>query len=79
MKPISPFQPPAGAELPRTLREVYADTLGAAERELQAAQLAVRADDSNENRARYARALAEHDKLSSQFPFVAAGAGDTEV
>lgn len=79
MKPIPPFQPPAGGELPRTHREVYAEALKAAELELRAAQAAVRANDSNENRARYARALAENDKLAAQFPFVAAGAGDVEV
>lgn len=78
-KPIPPFQAPAGGQLPRTHREVYAEALKAAELELRAAQAAVGTDDSNENRARYARALAENDKLSAQFPFIAAGAGDVEV
>lgn len=78
-KPIPPYQAPAGGPLPRTLRETYAEALRLAEVELRAAQAAVAATGSDEDRARYARALAEHDKLSAQFPFVAAGAGDTEV
>ena len=73
------LQPAAGSELPKTLREAYAETLRAAEVEYREAQAALAKDDSNEARARYARALAEYDKLSAQFPFIAAGAGDTEV
>ncbi len=73
------LQSPIGSPLPRTLREAYAEALRAAEVEFRGAQDALRADDSNEARARYARALAEYDKLQGQFPFIAAGAGDVEV
>jgi hypothetical protein len=65
--------------LPRTLKETYAEALMHAEREYRAAQEAVKADDSNENRARYARALCGYDLLQGMFPFVAAGAGDAEA
>ncbi len=80
MKPLPPrLQVPAGGPLPRTLREVYAEALKAAEFEYRMAQSELDLDDSNAARARYARALAEYDKLQAQFPFVAAGAGDVEV
>lgn len=70
------WQPPAGWPLPKTNREAFADALGEAEREFRAAQAALAQDDSNENRARYARALAYYDELQGTFPFVAAGFGD---
>ena len=47
-----------------------------AEREYRNAQVAVGEDDSNENRARYSRALYEYDQLQDMFPFVRAGACD---
>lgn len=70
---------PAWFPLPKTLRAAFAEALRAAEVEYREAQAALFRDDSNEARARYARVLAEHDKLSALFPFVADGAGDTEV
>ncbi len=73
------LQTTAAQQLPRTRREIYAEALKAAELEYRTAQDALKTDDSNEARARYARALAEYDKLQGQFPFVAAGAGDVEV
>lgn len=71
------LQGTAAQSLPKTLREVYAEALKAAELEYRTAQAAL--DDSDAARARYARALAECDKLQAQFPFVASGAGDVEV
>ncbi|MEN9796429.1 MAG: hypothetical protein RL653_125 [Pseudomonadota bacterium] len=56
------FQLPAGWPLPKISREAFADALAR--------------NDSNENRARYARALAFYDELQGAFPFVAAGLGD---
>ena len=79
-KPLPPrLQSPIGGPLPTTLREAYAEALKMAEVEYRAAQAAFTADDSDTARARYARALAEYDKLQAQFPFIAAGAGDVEV
>jgi hypothetical protein len=40
-----------------------------AEREYRAAQAVVGKDDSNENRARYARALYEYQQLQRMLPF----------
>ncbi len=80
VKPPPPrLQGVAGGPLPRTLRETYAEALKSAELEYRAAQAALGGDDSDQARARYARALAEYDKLQAQFPFIAAGAGDVEV
>lgn len=80
MKPLPPrLQVPIGSPLPSTLKASYAETLRRAELEYRLAQIALRGDDSSEARARYAMALANLDKLSAQFPFVAAGAGDVEV
>lgn len=61
-------------KLSRTNREAYADMLADCERELRAAQEALRADDSNENRDRYAKAVFAYDRIQGQFPFIAAGA-----
>ncbi len=72
-KPLPPrLQTTASHPLPLTLREAYAEALKAAELEFRTAQTAG-------DPARYARALAEYDKLQGQFPFVASGAGDVEV
>lgn len=72
-KPPPPLQGEAGrGELPRTLRETYAEALKAAEREYRDAQ-------ASGDPARYARALAEYDALQGAFPFVAAGLGDVEA
>lgn len=78
-KPAPPPQVPVGAPLPRTYREMFAEKMKAAEVELRAAQAAVAADGSNENRARYADALAAQNEVEGMFPFIAAGAGDEEV
>ena len=67
------------ARVALTLREVYAAALMSAEHEYREAQSTQAKDDSDPARARYARALAEYDKLQGQFPFVAAGLGDAEV
>lgn len=61
-----------------TPRETYAEALKAAELEYRTAQAALTGGDEAA-RARYARALAEYDKLQAQFPFVAAGAADAEA
>lgn len=76
---LPPLQVPVGSPLPRTYREMFAEKMMDAERELRAAQDAVRADDSDENRARYAKALGVQNELEAMFPFIAAGAGDEEV
>lgn len=79
-KPPPRLQAPAGPELPRAVREVYATALLEAEHELRAAQAAVRLDDCNANRERYALALATYDRLQGSFPFIAAGlSGDAEA
>ena len=83
MTPAKPppgiFQPPTGAELPKSLRETYAEALKAAERELREAQGALSVDDGDDARARYARALMNYDVLQGSFPFVAAGACDAQA
>jgi hypothetical protein len=71
--------PPGWHALPRAHREVYAAALMAAEKQLRDAQAQLRADDSRENRAHYARALANYDLLQGMFPFVAAGAADAQA
>ena len=68
-----------GGALPGTLREVYADALKAAELEYRTAQAALAESSDDAARSRYARALADYDKLQSQFPFVAAGSGDVDA
>ncbi len=65
-------QIPAKHALPLPLREVYAEALKAAELEYRTAQ-------ASGDPARYARALAEYDRLQAAFPFVAAGSGDVEA
>lgn len=70
---------PAGSATVASSREAYAEALRSAELELRAAQGALRVDDSNSNRARYAAALANYDQLQGMFPFVAAGAGDVQA
>ncbi len=77
MKGPLTFEAPIGGLLPRTLREVYAEALKAAELEYRTAQLAL--DGTDAAQQRYTRALVEYDKLQGQFPFVAAGQGDVEV
>jgi len=47
--------------------------------EFRTAQKAFERDDSNEARARYAKALADYDALQGMFPFIAAGLGDEVV
>jgi len=74
-----PFQTPMTAELPKTRREIYAESLRLDEREFRDAQKALEGDDSNESRARYAKALADYDALQGMFPFIAAGLGDEVV
>lgn len=71
-------QPPVGWPLPTTNREEFARLLGMAEAELQAAQRALAADDSDANRHRYAHALAIYDRVQGLFPFAAAGWTDVE-
>ena len=73
-----PFQAPTGGELPRTLRETYAEALKDAEREHRAAQAAMLAYEPGAQE-RYARPLYDYDRLQGMFPFVAAGAGDENV
>lgn len=75
----TPLQAEAGGPLPRTLRETYAEALKKLERELRDSQAALASDDSEANRARYARALFEFDQVAGMFPFVAAGAGDAQA
>lgn len=77
--PLPPLQFPPGAQLPRTLRETYAQALLAAETTYRETQAALARDDSNQNRARYARALYEYDRLQATFPFIAAGRGDAQA
>lgn len=78
-KPLPPrLQHPAGA-MPQLLREVYADALKLAELEYRTAQAALAENSDDAARSRYARALADYDRLQAQFPFVAAGLGDIEV
>lgn len=73
-------QPPIDSgELPKTLKETFAEKMMLAHRELVHAQRAVQTDDSDENRARYAKALYDYDQLQGMFPFVAAGAGDVQA
>lgn len=80
MKPLPPrLQGTADMSLPHTLREAYAEVLKAAELEYRTAQAALATDGSDDARARYARALAEFDKLQAQFPLVPRGAGDEEM
>lgn len=79
--PSPPFQPSSdfAREGPSTLGEIYAAALMEAERGLRNAQTALSSDDSNESRARYAKALYDYDQLQCVFPFIAAGlAGDAE-
>lgn len=71
-------QPPVGWPLPTTNREEFARLLGMAEAELQAAQRALAADDSDANRHRYALALVTYDRVQGLFPFAAAGWTDVE-
>lgn len=73
MKPLPQrLQSPLAERLPSTRQQAYAEALKAAELEFRTAQTAG-------DPARYARALAEYDKLQAMFPFVAAGAGDEQV
>jgi hypothetical protein len=69
-KPPPPSQPilDLSAER-RSPKESYAEALKLAEREYREAQAAVGKDDSNENRARYARALYEYQQLERMLPF----------
>lgn len=71
-------QPPVGWPLPTTNREEFARLLGLMEAEMQAAQQALAADDSDANRYRYAHALAMYDRVQALFPFAAAGWTDTQ-
>jgi hypothetical protein len=54
----------------RTPSEAYAAALKLVERECNEAQAAVGRDDSDENRARCARALYEQQQLKRMLPFV---------
>ena len=78
-RPPPPPQFPRGAKLPRTLKETYAEALRAAETTFRETQAALARDDSNENRARYAKALYDYDGLQAAFPFIAAGSGDAQA
>lgn len=71
-------QPPVGWPLPTTNREEFARLLGLAEAEMQAAQQALAADDSDASRHRYALAVAMYDRAQALFPFAAAGWTDTQ-
>lgn len=71
-------QPPVGWPLPTTNREEFARLMGMAEAEMQAAQAALAADDSDANRHRYAHAVAMYDRVQALFPFAAAGLTDVE-
>lgn len=62
--------------VPRTNKEVYAEALRLAWLEFCSAQEALKTDDTNEARARYAQALNDFDRLSAAFPFVSAGVTD---
>ena len=78
MKPKS-FQGAPGGPLPQLHREALAEKLRLAEIEFRASQRAFETDDSNESRARYAKALAHYDELQGMFPFVMAGMADENV
>lgn len=78
-RPPLPKQVSPGQDVPRLLRETYAEALLQAERAFRESQAVLAADDSDENRARYARALYNYDQLQGMFPFVAAGRGDAEA
>lgn len=73
------FQGPLGGKPPRTHREVFAEALKQAEREYREAQEAMKADNSDAARLRYARALYRYDRLQASFPFVAAGLADVRA
>ena len=66
-------------DLPRTLKETYAEALACAEREYREAQQALARDDSDAARARYATALFDYDQIQAMFPFLAAGLGDAQA
>lgn len=78
-KTMPPFQYPAGTVAPSTRKAAYAEALKDAELEFRTAQRALNTDDSNEARARYAKALAHYDALQGMFPFIASGLGDEVV
>jgi len=59
-------------------RRVLAETLRLAELNYRQAQAALKTDRSEHARARYARALADYDKLQGMFQLVAAGGRDSE-
>ena len=61
-----------------TVRRALAETLKEAELNYRQAQAALATDSSELARARYARALAEYDKLQGMFQLVAAGPGESE-